>query len=258
MVTEDQADEFRTTGLLRLPGAFPPAAAEAMRERLWEFLAERDVIDRDAPTTWRVAAPTGFQPVTHSGAFHAVGSQALCTALDALFGADGWVRPRWWGRPLVTFPGSGRWELPAAGWHFDFMPASAKPRPVQYFAFLGEVPASGGGTLVLSGSHRLVARYLDDGKSFRMGAVRTALTEHPWLRELWAPSGPGNPDERIQRYLGNETTVDGVPLRVVELTGQPGDVVIMHSDTFHAAAPNRSSQPRMMLTEMIAPDAAQR
>jgi ectoine hydroxylase-related dioxygenase (phytanoyl-CoA dioxygenase family) len=39
--------------------------------------------------------------------------------------------------------------------------------------------------------------------------------------------------------------------RVVELTGEPGDVVVMHSDCFHAAAPNRLAEPRMMLTGMI-------
>jgi hypothetical protein len=27
----------------------------------------------------------------------------------------------------------------------------------------------------------------------------------------------------------------------------------MHSDTFHAAAPNRLAEPRMMLTELISP-----
>lgn len=255
MLTADQEDAFRATGLLRLPGAFPPAAAAAMRERLWEFLADRHAMDRDDPTTWNPESPTGFQPVTHSGVFRDVGGQALCAALDALFGVGGWTRPRWWGRPLVTFPGRGSWELPAAGWHFDFMPVSAEhqPRPVQYFAFLGQVAPRGGGTLALSGSHRLVARHLGDGESFRMGKVRTSLTAHPWLRDLFTPNGTGDPNDRIARYLGAEASIDGVPLRVVELTGEPGDVVIMHCDTFHTVAPNRSSAPRMMLTEMIAP-----
>jgi ectoine hydroxylase-related dioxygenase (phytanoyl-CoA dioxygenase family) len=36
------------------------------------------------------------------------------------------------------------------------------------------------------------------------------------------------------------------------LTGEPGDVVLMHSDCFHTAAPNRRAEPRIMLTEMIA------
>jgi len=32
--------------------------------------------------------------------------------------------------------------------------------------------------------------------------------------------------------------------------GEPGDVILMHSDTFHAVAPNRLAEPRMMLTGM--------
>jgi hypothetical protein len=57
--------------------------------------------------------------------------------MDALFGAGQWARPKWWGRPLVTFPQTtDRWELPVRGWHFDFMPASVDPRSVQVFAFI--------------------------------------------------------------------------------------------------------------------------
>jgi ectoine hydroxylase-related dioxygenase (phytanoyl-CoA dioxygenase family) len=41
------------------------------------------------------------------------------------------------------------------------------------------------------------------------------------------------------------------------LTGEPGDVILMHCDCFHAAAPNRGTEPRMMLTGMIAPDHAE-
>ena len=247
-LTADQRDEFRTTGLLRLEGAFPRAAAEAMGDRVWEFLASRDGILRGERSTWTVEKPAGFQPVTRSGAFWAVGGDRLGGALDALFGAGRWARPRWWGRPLVTFPADGRWELPAREWHFDFMPASAGPRPVQFFAFLSPVRPRGGGTLVLTGSHRLVAPYLDGGEAFRMPRVRASLAAHPWLRGLWEP---GHGGDRIQRYMHDGTVVDGVPLRVVELAGEPGDVVLMHSDCFHAPAPNRRAEPRMMLTDMI-------
>lgn len=250
MLTADQHDEFRATGLLRLEGALPQAAAEAMRGRLWEFLASRHAIQRDERSTWTVEKPTGFQPVTHSGAFRAVGGDPLCAALDALFGAGQWARPRWWGRPLVTFPGSGPWELPAREWHFDFMPASAGQRPVQFFAFLSQVRPRGGGTLALAGSHRLVAPYLGLGEAFRMPRVRASLAAHPWLRGLWEPGEGG---DRIQRYMNDGTVIDGVPLRVAELTGEPGDVILMHCDCFHAAAPNRLAEPRMMLTGMAGP-----
>jgi hypothetical protein len=82
-----------------------------------------------------------------------------------------------------------------------------------------------------------------------------SLAAHPWLRELWEPGDDGN---RIQRYMNDGTVVDGVPLRVVELTGEPADVILMHCDCFHAAAPNRLTEPRMMLTGMVGPDGSER
>lgn len=94
---------------------------------------------------------------------------------------------------------------------------------------------------MLAGSHGLVAPYLSLGEAFRLERVRTSLAGHPWLRGLWRPGEGDGGDgcDRTQRYMNDGTTVDGVPLRVVELTGEPGDVILMHSDTFHAVASNR-------------------
>lgn len=92
----DQHDEFRATGLLRLRGAVSPVTTASMCDRLWEFLASRHAIHRDERSTWTAEKPAGFQPVTHSGAFRAVGGAPLRAALNALFGAGRWARPRWW------------------------------------------------------------------------------------------------------------------------------------------------------------------
>lgn len=96
MLTADQRDEFSKTGLLRLRAALPRATAETMCDRLWEFLADRDGIHRDERSTWTVEAPIGFQPLTHSGAFRAIGSDPLYATMDTLFGAGQWAHPRWW------------------------------------------------------------------------------------------------------------------------------------------------------------------
>jgi hypothetical protein len=50
--------------------------------------------------------------------------------------------------------------------------------------------------------------------------VRRGLTAHPRVGGLWEA---GDNDERVRRYMDDETVIDGVPLRVVELTGEPGD-----------------------------------
>jgi Phytanoyl-CoA dioxygenase (PhyH) len=114
-------------------------------------------------------------------------------------------------------------------------------------------PTGGGGPVALAGSHRLVSPYLGGGEAFRMGRVRASLAAHPWLRGWWERESGDDGEDRTRRYLYEGAAVDGVPLRVMELTGEPGDVVLMHCDTFHAAAPNRSAEPRMMLTGMIDP-----
>jgi len=62
-----------------------------------------------------------------------------------------------------------------------------------------------------------------------------ALTGH-------APS----PADRVTAFMEAETVADGVPLRVVELTGEPGDMVFCHPLMVHCAAPNRSERPRFM------------
>ena len=62
-----------------------------------------------------------------------------------------------------------------------------------------------------------------------------ALTGH-------APS----PADRIGAFMDSETVVEGVPLRVVELTGEPGDMVFCHPVMVHCVAPNRGTRPRFM------------
>ena len=76
---------------------------------------------------------------------------------------------------------------------------------------------------------------------------------HPWLMALTgqAPS----PADRIAAFMDAETIVEGIPLRVVELTGEPGDMVFCHPVMVHCVAPNRGSRPRFMRikTQVLTP-----
>ncbi len=55
-----------------------------------------------------------------------------------------------------------------------------------------------------------------------------------------------SPADRIAAFMDGETIVDGVPLRVVELTGEPGDMIFCHPLMVHCVAPNRGTRPRLM------------
>ena len=45
--------------------------------------------------------------------------------------------------------------------------------------------------------------------------------------------------------------LDGLPVRVVELTGRAGDVYVTHPWILHSIAPNASDTPRMMRSRFI-------
>jgi hypothetical protein len=246
-----QRDEFDRRGLLRLPATIPPAAVTAMRQRVWEHLLGKHAIYPDRPETWTVHYPAQFQKLTGTGAFDAMATDELCAVIDDVLGAGRWERPAHWGRPLVTFPDPGTpWDIPADGWHLDTQD-QGELAMVAVFAHLAPVRHRGGGTLVVSGSQRLTTPTGPRAGNVpaRSGEVKAYLrTLHPWLHELWNPDGG---TDRISRYLDTGAVIDGVDVRVEELTGEPGDAVIMHPRLLHTMAANSLDTPRMMLLQFL-------
>jgi ectoine hydroxylase-related dioxygenase (phytanoyl-CoA dioxygenase family) len=51
--------------------------------------------------------------------------------------------------------------------------------------------------------------------------------------------------------MRNSTCVDGIDVRVVEMTGQPGDVYLMHPTLLHAPSRNVRNSPRLALTQWV-------
>jgi hypothetical protein len=255
MLSLDQRHEFERTGLLRLSGVIPVAEANAMADRIWSFLSRRSGVDRNDPATWSTARPTGFQQVSRAGELDSIRSGFMRAAVDDLIGPGEvhWERPR----VLMTFPDAElAWTVPSDGWHFDYIPPQVEPglRALQVFVVLNEVLPQGGATLVLTGSHRLVGRYVTKtGLEPRPRLVRAHLASmDPWLGELWSDPGgrSGSAGGRDQR-LFDGAVVDDVPLRVVEATGSAGDGYLMRTDCFHASAANTRPAPRIMATSIV-------
>jgi hypothetical protein len=250
MLSPGDLAEFERSGLLRLPAAIPDAEVTTMRDRFWEFLSAEHGIAPDRPDTWTIERPRRLQVLRRSGAFNPMATGTVRDALDDLLGAAGWIPPKTWGLPLVTFPApDAAWNVPSSGWHVDSYGPDHELPGVTVFAFLEPVAPRGGGTAVLPESHRLFNRHIATTGTWRPAEVKAALSSrHPWLRDLW---GAGAESGRVARYLDEGASVDGAHLRVQELTGSPGDVVLMHPRTLHASAPNSLTTPRMMLVEII-------
>jgi hypothetical protein len=248
-LTPEQLEEFDRRGVLRLCDFYPKADIDLMADRLWADLEKRYGIRRGRPESWTVVTPVKFQALKHSGAFDALGSPKLAALADALLGAGGWDRPEHWGGALVTFP-TPTPSLPRPPWHLDIGGVERlSPLPIlRVFTFLESTAADGGGTLYVAGSHRLAMEVeRAHGGPVRSAQVRDRLrAEHPWFASLIATSTVD-----LRALIGIEARAGAHAVRLEEMTGAPGDLIIMHPAILHGTAHNGLDRPRIMLTEWI-------
>lgn len=254
-LTTEQLATFERTGWVRLRAAFAAEDAVALQERMWAELRDDFGIVRDDPSTWR--QPRRSLPRAKRDPMqHVVATDRLLGAIDDLLGPVRWRVPSNWGVVLVTFPDRtpGPWTLPASGWHFDFdlHPNADAPRAVQVFTFYSAVDAHGGGTLIVEGSHRLLRRFHAQLSPAARQAPHRVIRKQclrcdPWLDALTG----GVCTDRIAYFMHQTREALGVPVRVVELTGRPGDAILCHPLMLHVAAPNRSDAPRFMRSQRI-------
>jgi hypothetical protein len=248
-LTPEQRDEFDRRGVVRLPGFYPRADIDVMADRLWQDLERRFGILRDRPETWTIAGPAHFQALKRSGAFNALGSPRMSDLADALLGVGKWEAPSRWGGPLVTFP-TPTPHLSRPPWHLDIGGLEyLSPLPVlRVFTFLEPVLPSGGGTLYVAASHLLALEIeRTHGGPPRSAYVRERLkSEQPWFARLGAARSV-----KVRELMGSEARIGGHTVRLEEMTGAPGDLIIMHPATLHGTAHNALDHPRMMLTEWI-------
>jgi hypothetical protein len=251
VLSVDQRRDLETTGIARVPGVVSPDEIDAMTDRMWRFF-ERRGMRRDHPSTWSVGYRGKNQGLRQSGVFNRFANDVTNALLDELLGTGWWAEAEAWGPALVTWPQPGPWQLPHKVWHFD-VPGRGNPdRPevARLFGFISEVGARGGGTLVVEGSHELVRRMVAAAPSQDAGTssdLRRALNaRHPWFAALARAGG-----DRIRQFMIDGHDIDGIRVRVAELTGAPGDVIVMMPWTMHNLSMNCSERPRFMVTHTV-------
>jgi hypothetical protein len=240
---------------MRVPRAFDAAAAASMREAVWDALAKVGV-RRDQPSTWTTERPSHLQRLKDDPVFRAVGGKALLAAIDAALGGKPYETPENWGAFFIAFPSDAEWGVPTSGWHIDanYLSPLWPTGGVKTHALFGDIAPRGGGTQIVSGSHRLVHAWFKENPpppGARGAELRKLLQAHPYIRDLHAK---GDRRERIARFMERAECVDGVPLQVIENTGQAGDVILLHPLVLHVAAPNTSAEPRFLLSGGVTTD----
>jgi hypothetical protein len=232
------AEIYAREGAVRLQAAIPRRDVEAMAATLKGKLAVRPQ---------RTPRPSKLS--SRTGEFDAMASPAVRATLDALLGD--WEEPAHWGLPLVTFhTGQATWDVPREHWHIDLGARAGDLRLARLFAFLTPSRPGGGGTACVAGSHRLFeALFEENGGPLPSAQARRRLeARSPWLAALSSREDRG---DRIRRFMREGSELDGAPLRVCEMLGDPGDVILMHPLMMHAPTPNVLATPRMMLTQFV-------
>jgi hypothetical protein len=254
-MTTNAAQEFFTKwGYLRVPGAFEESDSLRMQEWMWRRMHQVHGIERDNPATWNVAWPAVHVTEQQSGLSPArMATSAFQTVADALLGADGWRLPQEWSGALISFPkqDGASWSVVADGWHWDAQHVDAHlagPQSLFIFAVFSHIEPQGGGTLLLAGSHHLLGRFFTALTPAQQAAKRKALREQfsrssPYLAALTGKI-PFEGD-RIAHFMA-EADDNGVAVRVVEVTGQPGDAFVCHPSLLHAVSMNCRTVPRLM------------
>ncbi len=211
-LTEEQAEQFLERGFVTLRGAFDPASARHWLDDAWL----RFGYDRNDPGSWaekriHLSSRSKLDARTFAPA-------AWRAAMDLAGGEERVALPWQWGDGFIANLGVGDdrpWQPPSpavGGWHKDgdfFRHFLDSPEQgLLTFALWTDMVHQGGGTFVAADSVPVVARF---------------LAAHP------AGVLPREFD-----YAG----LIGQCHDFVEMTGEAGDVVLLHPFTLHATSQN--------------------
>jgi len=219
-LSDEQVDHFLQRGHLVLHDCFAREVARQMTD--WAFT--RLGYDRDDPTTWKEARV--HLATTDTVDVKEFAPKVWAAACDLLGGEQRIVQPYKWGNGFILNLGIGAdrpWEPPSPnvkGWHKDgdfFRHFLDSPEQgLLTLVVWSDIAPLGGGTFVACDSVPVVARF---------------LAEHP--------EGvlPGGFDFRSLVARCHD---------FIEVTGQVGDVVLLHPYVLHSASQNHLAIPRLI------------
>ncbi|RBP83769.1 hypothetical protein EBI01_10090 [Marinomonas rhizomae] len=280
-------EDFQNKGVLKLSNVIDVEKIADVQTLLWQEIDHKFGIQLKEPSTWfsNVNNPVGdarakrlngmgsiMRDLKASGKLDEIES-AIKPAIDKVFGADSWCPLDLW-YSLLSFPGSeAAWNVPHKSWHCDepSVVGDTKPWSLFVFVFLDDVSTDMGATSVISGSHRQAERLaktlgmsnnealINAFASVNSGlfespkdvillpmdqVLEPLIQEDPWFQALVQE---GSPDERIQRFTKEGSSLHSIEQKVVTLTGTAGDIIVFDPRCLHTFSANVSGLPRQVL-----------
>jgi hypothetical protein len=106
------------------------------------------------------------------------------------------------------------------------------------------MPERHGGTLLLEGSRSLLGEFMAECEARSTWSTAERFkTWHPYLRRLYGLEPSDDPGEFLSPFVDDA----GRSLRVTEVTGEPGDVVITDAGIVHRIPQHHGTEPRILM-----------
>ena len=248
MFTAIERDNFAVHGLIKRPNFLPLEKLTKARQVIFQHLAQAGIwqdshwcFDKYTQATEPAAGFALLKPLWRQPTMIDLASDEAPAAASALVDNRPVFPMDRHPALLFTLPNATTWTVPHQNWHLDMprLPEGGVPG-VQIFAFLETVEPGGGGTLAVTGSHRL----LNEGVRISSSDLRKRLRQERYFAELMSH----HTADRL-RFVREVGQVGDIPLQVVEMTGAAGDVYFMDLRVLHTIAPNTHQRPRIMLTQ---------
>lgn len=276
ILTELQIEQFFEKGWVKVQGAIPRESVMEAQKELWKIMHSTYEITEES-STWDKPFYQLSENYRH-GIFGECSTPRLMGAIKELIGqerldvgyeADG-IPFGWW--PInLRLGASEEWDVPVGGWHWDGLHfrhyLDSLEQGLLMIVLFSDVGPRGGGTLIAEGTHKLVARFLanyPEGIEYK-DAIPLMNRSNPWIAELTNSfgnvtdedrksiyltdqiRGTNNSSGRIRKFMEEEYVDEkGVRLKVVESTGEAGDVLLCHPFIYHTGSQNHSGKARIM------------